>query len=80
MTSTGEACISDFGLSHYAGGVTASTTPHGSLRWKAPEMHEPEKFGITAEEAQSSSCDVWSFGMTALVRTFASSTTFEIAY
>jgi serine/threonine protein kinase len=63
----GEPCISDFGLSYHFGNLMPSTTPHGSLRWKAPERHEPAAFGLSSEEAQGLASDVWSFGMTVLV-------------
>jgi len=68
------AYISDFGLSQYVGRdfenfgrVSASTSPHGAARWRAPEMHYPEKFGLTLADAQATPSDTWSFGMTVLV-------------
>jgi serine/threonine protein kinase len=64
----GEPCISDLGLSYHVGDILPSTTPHGSVRWKAPERHEPADFGLSSEEAQGVASDVWSFGMTILVR------------
>jgi serine/threonine protein kinase len=63
--------ISDFGLSYHIGNLMPSTTPHGSLRWKAPERHMPAIFGLSTEEAQGVASDVWSFGMTVLVNPFS---------
>jgi serine/threonine protein kinase len=60
-------CISDFGLSYLVGDMLPSTKPHGSLRWKAPERHQPEFFRLSNQEAQGVPSDVWSFGMTILV-------------
>jgi serine/threonine protein kinase len=67
VSSDGEPRISDFGLSYHIGNLMPSTTPHGSLRWKAPERHMPAMFGLSSEEAQGIAGDVWSFGMTVLV-------------
>jgi serine/threonine protein kinase len=64
----GEPCISDFGLSYHIGKLMPSTTPHGSVRWKAPERHMPANFGLSTEEVQGVASDVWSFGMTILVK------------
>lgn len=68
VSADGEPCISDFGLSYHIDNIQPSTTPHGSVRWKAPERHDPTYFGLSAEEAQAVPSDVWSFGMTVLVR------------
>ena len=67
VTTDGEACISDFGLSRHIDSVTASTAVHGSMRWRAPELCLPDQYGLTVELAHRLPSDVWSFGMTVLV-------------
>ncbi|KIJ11878.1 hypothetical protein PAXINDRAFT_15208 [Paxillus involutus ATCC 200175] len=67
----GRACISDFGLSMLLtqlGGSTYATSRQGegTLRWVAPELHDPE---VPADEENPLSVlptpqsDVYSFGM-----------------
>jgi serine/threonine protein kinase len=67
ISDDNEALISDFGLSTYLPKMSASNNLHGSFRWRAPEMHRPEKFNLTIQQAHSLPVDVWSFGMTILV-------------
>ncbi|TDL17289.1 kinase-like protein [Rickenella mellea] len=66
ITDNGEPQLSDFGLSRHTQEMSASTQPHGTARWKAPELHDPERFDLTVEKAHVLPVDVWSFGMTAL--------------
>ncbi|TDL17290.1 kinase-like protein, partial [Rickenella mellea] len=61
-----EPVISDFGLSRHTLEMPASSSSHGSHRWRAPELHLPEKFGLTVEGAHAPPADIWSFGMTIL--------------
>lgn len=68
ISDDNEALISDFGLSTYLPKMSVSNNLHGSFRWRAPEMHSPEKFNLTVQQANSLPADVWSFGMTILVR------------
>ncbi|KAJ7269932.1 kinase-like domain-containing protein [Mycena rebaudengoi] len=61
------ACLADFGLTSFSD-VTASTdTSHnraGSLRWMAPELIDPEKFG--QRFLRTSATDVYAFGCVCL--------------
>jgi len=62
------ACLSDFGLTRIVynddtiSSVTARTAASGSVRWMAPEILDPERFGIQSSVAMSES-DIHSFGM-----------------
>jgi serine/threonine protein kinase len=43
------ACIADFGLAQLVSnqqGNGSSVSRSGSLRWMAPELHAPERFGF----------------------------------
>ncbi|KAJ7202665.1 kinase-like domain-containing protein, partial [Mycena pura] len=61
------ACLADFGLTSFSD-VTASTdTSHnraGSLRWMAPELIDPEKFG--QRFLRTPATDVYAFGCVCL--------------
>ncbi|TDL20287.1 kinase-like protein [Rickenella mellea] len=61
-----EPLIADFGLSRHIHDMSASTTTHGTPRWRAPELHNPEKYGMSVAQAHALPADVWSFGMTVL--------------
>ena len=62
----GHACISDFGLSIMRHGIDSmpissiATSPRGTTRWMAPELHFPEKYGFKSPNPTSSS-DVYAF-------------------
>ena len=75
------ARLADFGLTVVIDESTAgSTTNHcgmrGTIRWMAPEMMYPEKFGFTGKYKKrlpSRSTDIYALGMTVLeVSTFTS--------
>lgn len=43
-----QACLADFGLTVASEATMATHTSnsHGSTRWMAPELHDPESFGL----------------------------------
>lgn len=54
--------LADFGLAALADTQESKTTDcAGSLRWMAPELHDPEKFGLK-RLARSYEADVYAFG------------------
>jgi serine/threonine protein kinase len=60
-----EAVLADFGLSipldeHGAAAHTA-TGSVGSTRWQAPELHDPEQYGLK-EAQRTQASDIYSFG------------------
>jgi len=69
LSDEGHALLTDFGLSQAVQSSFSMTAPSrlgGSVNWMPPEyIDELEEYAITAEG------DVWSFGMTALVRSSA---------
>ncbi|KAJ7255065.1 hypothetical protein B0H12DRAFT_1323261 [Mycena haematopus] len=55
------ACLTDFGLSSYADATSmTSTNRGGSLRWMAPELLDPDHFGL--KFARTTATDVYAFG------------------
>ncbi|KAI0731578.1 kinase-like domain-containing protein, partial [Fomitopsis betulina] len=64
----GRACLSDFGLSSVLYGIDTPNTAtsvssfRSTLRWMAPELHDPEHFGLDAAPTRKS--DVYSFSIT----------------
>ncbi|KAF7326860.1 Kinase-like protein [Mycena venus] len=55
------ACLADFGLSVGADVTSMSTSNRaGSVRWMAPELIDPERFGLHFRRTQAS--DVYAFG------------------
>ncbi|KAF8205640.1 kinase-like domain-containing protein [Mycena galopus ATCC 62051] len=55
------ACLTDFGLSVFSDATaTMSTTRSGSFYWMAPELLDPERFGL--KFARTPATDVYAFG------------------
>ncbi|KAF8145320.1 kinase-like domain-containing protein, partial [Mycena galopus ATCC 62051] len=57
------ACLADFGLASFSDVTASTTTSHnraGSLRWMAPELIDPEKFG--QRFLRTPATDVYAFG------------------
>ncbi|KAF8174708.1 kinase-like domain-containing protein [Mycena galopus ATCC 62051] len=55
------ACLADFGLSIFSDATaTTSTTRAGSLYWMAPELLDPERFGL--KFVRTPATDVYAFG------------------
>ena len=61
------AVLADFGLAAFAEATIAthSTAHRGSTRWMAPELHDPESFGLL-RFARSRATDVYAFACTCL--------------
>lgn len=53
--------ISDFGLAHLCD-MTQTSNGGGSVRWMAPELHDPRAFGLE-HSVRSRQSDVFAFGM-----------------
>jgi len=76
-----QACIGDFGLSAVTHdpetimSITPSPSAVGTLRWTAPEILDPESFGLEHAVA-SPETDVYSFGMV-MWETFSGHTPYE---
>lgn len=69
----GRAKLADFGLSSiiYEAGsyqkFSLTATPQGTLRWMAPELHDPEDAGIGEDDALlTAASDVYAFAMVML--------------
>ncbi|KAF7373451.1 Kinase-like protein [Mycena sanguinolenta] len=59
------ACLADFGLSNFADATSSMTTNRGgSLYWMAPELIDPDRFGL--QFARTSATDVYAFGCVCL--------------
>ncbi|KAJ7758020.1 kinase-like domain-containing protein [Mycena metata] len=61
------ACLADFGLASFSDVTASTTTSHnraGSLRWMAPELINPEKFG--QRFLRTPATDVYAFGCVCL--------------
>ncbi|KDQ53218.1 hypothetical protein JAAARDRAFT_39594 [Jaapia argillacea MUCL 33604] len=58
--------LADFGLSNFADATQITTTHHrdGSMRWMSPELHFPNKFGMSFQRTFAS--DVYAFGCVCL--------------
>ncbi|KAJ7577104.1 kinase-like domain-containing protein [Mycena floridula] len=66
------SCIADFGLAVFAEATFATTHQAGSIRWMAPELHDPHSFGLKTWQ-RSLSSDVFSFACVCIeVRKFSS--------
>ncbi|TDL22634.1 kinase-like protein [Rickenella mellea] len=65
------ACLADFGLARIthdaqtASAITTSTAQHGSIRWMAPELLNPEQAGREDSRASAES-DIYAVGMVIL--------------
>ncbi|KAG9316825.1 kinase-like domain-containing protein [Chiua virens] len=65
ITSSGRACLSDFGLStlvDVSDAVVTGVAYPGNIRWAAPELVEICAEGLPASQLQSRQADVYSFG------------------
>jgi len=62
-----QACLTDFGLTVFddATPVSFSSRNSGSVRWMAPELHVPERFGL-ARSCLTPETDVYAFGCVCL--------------
>ncbi|KAF8187885.1 kinase-like domain-containing protein, partial [Mycena galopus ATCC 62051] len=61
------ACLADFGLASFSDVTASTTTSHnraGSLRWMAPELIDPEKFG--QRFLRTPATDMYAFGCVCL--------------
>ncbi|KAJ7809655.1 kinase-like domain-containing protein, partial [Mycena leptocephala] len=66
ITDEWSACLADFGLTSLSDATTATHTSHraGSIRWMAPELIDPEQFGM--KFARTPASDVYAFGCVCL--------------
>ncbi|KAJ7482316.1 kinase-like domain-containing protein, partial [Mycena galericulata] len=66
VTPEWSACLADFGLTSLSDATTATHTSHraGSIRWMAPELIDPERFGQRFLRTPAS--DVYAFGCVCL--------------
>ncbi|KAF7333675.1 Kinase-like protein [Mycena sanguinolenta] len=62
VKENGSACLADFGLSIYSdtSAKTSSTSRGGSLYWMAPELLDPDHFGL--QFVRTVATDVYAFG------------------
>jgi serine/threonine protein kinase len=59
------ACLADFGLSIFSDATASMTTNRGgSLYWMAPELMDPDRFGMKFSRSPAS--DVYAFGCVCL--------------
>ncbi|EPS97228.1 hypothetical protein FOMPIDRAFT_38408, partial [Fomitopsis schrenkii] len=69
IDESGSACLSDFGLSTVLYGTdtlntaTCVTGFRSTLRWMAPELHDPEALGLDSA-APTRESDIWAFSVT----------------
>jgi len=75
INSECRACLADFGLVTIVGetssveGLSSSQKPGGTIRWMAPEILLPGKYGYVKRARRklpSKGTDVYAFGMTIL--------------
>ncbi|KAJ7224829.1 kinase-like domain-containing protein [Mycena rebaudengoi] len=66
ITQDWSACLADFGLTSFTDATAATTTSHraGTLRWMAPELIDPDRFGIQFRRTTAS--DVYAFACVCL--------------
>ncbi|KAJ7145909.1 kinase-like domain-containing protein [Mycena epipterygia] len=64
ITENWNACLIDFGLSRYSEASRRPSKDGGSTRWMAPELIEPELFGL--EFLATYASDVYAFGCVCL--------------
>ncbi|KAF9457394.1 hypothetical protein BDZ94DRAFT_232746 [Collybia nuda] len=62
-----QACLADFGLTVVSETTLATQTSngHGSMRWMAPELHDPEFFGFN-RFLRTPASDIYAFGCVCL--------------
>ncbi|THH32513.1 hypothetical protein EUX98_g1658 [Antrodiella citrinella] len=68
LNECGNACLTDFGMSLIAGGTGynyGSVHGGGAMRWQAPELIDPEMFGLEGTRPTTQS-DVFSIACTAI--------------
>jgi serine/threonine protein kinase len=63
ISDEGNACLTDFGLSCSVDVTlgTHTSRPGGTIRWMAPELHEPERFGFPILQRTTES-DIYALG------------------
>ncbi|KAJ7728439.1 kinase-like domain-containing protein, partial [Mycena maculata] len=59
-----DPCLADFGLSRYSDASLPPSQRAGSTRWMAPELLDPERFGV--EFIPTNASDVYAFGCVCL--------------
>ncbi|KAF7326880.1 Kinase-like protein [Mycena venus] len=66
ITDDWSPCLADFGLTSLSDATTATHTSHraGSIRWMAPELIDPDRFGV--KFARTPSTDIYAFGCVCL--------------
>ncbi|KAF7335456.1 Kinase-like protein [Mycena venus] len=66
ITPEWSACLADFGLTSLSDATTTTHTSHraGSIRWMAPELIDPERFG--RKFIRTFATDVYAFGCVCL--------------
>ncbi|KAJ7224779.1 kinase-like domain-containing protein [Mycena rebaudengoi] len=66
ITQDWSACLADFGLTSFTDTTAATTTSHraGTVRWMAPELIAPDRFGIQFRRTTAS--DVYAFACVCL--------------
>ncbi|KAJ7353548.1 kinase-like domain-containing protein, partial [Mycena albidolilacea] len=66
ITNEWSPCLADFGLASLTDPTAATTTSHraGSIRWMAPELIDPSRFGRSF--ARTPATDVYAFGCVCL--------------
>ncbi|KAJ7224780.1 kinase-like domain-containing protein [Mycena rebaudengoi] len=66
ITQDWSACLTDFGLTTFTDTTAATTTSHraGTIRWMAPELIEPDRFGLPFR--RTSETDVYAFACVCL--------------
>ncbi|TFK43201.1 kinase-like domain-containing protein [Crucibulum laeve] len=62
-----QACLADFGLTIVSEATVATFTSHthGSTRWMAPELHDPESFNLL-RSVRTPASDIYSFACVCL--------------
>ncbi|KAJ7622667.1 kinase-like domain-containing protein, partial [Mycena polygramma] len=66
ITQDWSACLADFGLTSLSDATAATHTSHraGSIRWMAPELIDPERFGKPF--LRTAATDIYAFGCVCL--------------
>ncbi|KAJ7231346.1 kinase-like domain-containing protein [Mycena rebaudengoi] len=66
ITKDWSACLADFGLTSFTDTTAATTTSHraGTIRWMAPELIDPDRFGTQFRRTTAS--DVYAFACVCL--------------
>ncbi|KAJ7231353.1 kinase-like domain-containing protein [Mycena rebaudengoi] len=64
ITQDWSACLADFGLTSFTEATLTTTRRAGATRWMAPELIDPERFGIQFRRTKAS--DVYAFACVCL--------------